>query len=55
MEVAFTVLGCVGLLRHLLFARYPFIVWLELIVLLLFAIAWIVFLARGQSVSQARS
>jgi hypothetical protein len=55
MEVAFTVLGCVGLLRHLLFARYPFIVWLDLIVLLLFAIAWIVFLARGQSVSQDRS
>jgi hypothetical protein len=55
MEVAYTVLGCVGLLRHLLFARYPFIVWLNLIVLLLFAVAWIVFLARGQSRSPAQS
>lgn len=27
MEVAFSGLACIGLLRHLLFARYPAIVW----------------------------
>jgi hypothetical protein len=48
LEVAYTVLGCVGLLRHLLFARYPLIVWLDFVVLLLFAIAWIFFLVRGK-------
>jgi hypothetical protein len=44
LEAVFTVLGCVGLLRHLLFASYPLIVWLNFAVLLAFAIAWIVFL-----------
>ena len=41
MEVVYTVLGCVGLLRHLLVARYPFMVWALFIVLLAFAVAWI--------------
>jgi hypothetical protein len=42
MEVALTVLGCVGLLRHLLFSRYPAIVWVVFVLLALFAVAWIV-------------
>ena len=45
MEIAFTVLGCVGIVRHLLIANYPLIVWLVLAILALFAIAWIVSLA----------
>jgi hypothetical protein len=49
MEAAFTVLACVGLLRHLLFARYPFIVWLIFAVFLAFAVAWIYFLLRNRS------
>jgi hypothetical protein len=48
LEAAFTVLGCVGLLRHLLFSRYPLMVWLVFAVLLVFAIAWLVFLLRGR-------
>jgi hypothetical protein len=42
METAFTILGCVGIVRHLLIAHYPPIVWLVLAILALFAIAWIV-------------
>lgn len=53
MEVAFTVLACVGLLRHLLFARYPLIVWLDFAVFFLFAIAWIYFLFRGRGSEKA--
>jgi hypothetical protein len=45
MEIAFTVLGCAGVVRHLLIAHYPLIVWLVLATLALFAIAWIVSLA----------
>ena len=45
METAFTVLGCVGIVRHLLVAHYPLIVWAVLVTLALFAIAWIVSLA----------
>jgi hypothetical protein len=48
LEAVFTVLGCVGLLRHLLLSRYPLIVWLDFAVLLAFAIAWLVFLLRGR-------
>lgn len=40
MELAFTVLGCAGLLRHLLRYRYPWLVWLTLAVLAIFAVAW---------------
>ena len=47
MEVAFTVLGCVGLLRHLLFSRYPAIVWVVFVLTALFAVAWIVSLVSG--------
>jgi hypothetical protein len=38
----------VGLLRHLLFSRYPPIVWIDFAVLLAFAIAWLIFLLRGR-------
>jgi hypothetical protein len=49
MEAAFTVLGCVGWLRHLLFARWPFVVWAFFALLLAFAVAWIVFLVRRKA------
>lgn len=45
MALAFAVLGCAGLLRHLLKYRYPWFVWLTLAVLAVFAIAWAVQLA----------
>jgi hypothetical protein len=48
LETVFTVLGCVGLLRHLLFSRYPLIVWLDFAVFLAFAVACPVFLLRGR-------
>ena len=41
LEIVFTVLASIGLLRHLLFDEYPWTVWATLIVLVLFAIAWI--------------
>jgi hypothetical protein len=46
VEAVFTVLACVGLLRHLLFGRWPLMVWLLFAVLAAFAVAWIVFLVR---------
>ena len=46
MEALFTVLGCVGLLRHLLIANYPWMVWTLLAVLAAFAVAWIVALFK---------
>jgi hypothetical protein len=46
MEAVFTVLGCVGLLRHLLIANYPAMVWTVFAILLIFAIAWITFLLK---------
>ena len=46
LEAVFTVLACVGLLRHLLFARYLPIVWLLFAVFAVFAIPWIVVLVR---------
>jgi hypothetical protein len=52
LEAAFAVLGCIGLLRHLLTSRWPLIVWVVFAVLLAFAVAWIVLLVRrteGQS------
>ncbi len=48
LEAVFAVLGCVGLLRHLLFSRYPLMVWLVFAVLLVFAITWLIFLLRGR-------
>ena len=42
MEAIYTILACVGLLRHLLFARWPFYVWLVFVVYAAFAVAWVV-------------
>ncbi len=41
LEAVFTVLGCVGLLRHLLFAWYPIVPWLIFVVLAIFAVLWV--------------
>lgn len=41
VEAAFTILACVGLLRHLLFANYPWMVWTLLAGLAAFAVAWV--------------
>jgi len=46
LEAVFTVLGCVGLLRHLLFAPFPAMVWIVFVILAIFAIAWITFLLK---------
>ena len=46
MEAVFTVLGCAGLLRHLLIANYPWMVWTLLAILAAFAVAWIVALFK---------
>ena len=46
LEAVFTTLGCVGLLRHLLVANYPLMVWLVFAVLAAFAVAWIVSLFK---------
>ena len=48
LEAVFTVLACVGLLRHLLFARYPLIVWVFFAIFAVFAVAWIVFLVKRE-------
>lgn len=50
-EVLFTVLGCVGLLRHLLplalaTGWYPAIAWTVFAILAIFAIAWIASLLK---------
>jgi hypothetical protein len=41
MEAVYTVLGCVGLLRHLLFGSFPFVPWAVFAILAAFAVAWI--------------
>jgi hypothetical protein len=46
MEAVFTVLACIGLLRHLLFASYPLVPWLVFVIYLIFAVAWVFFLLR---------
>jgi hypothetical protein len=46
MEIAFTVLCVVGLLRHLLFLPTPAFAWLILVIVAAFAVAWIVFYLR---------
>jgi hypothetical protein len=43
MEAIFCVLASLGFLRHLLIAWYPPIVWVVFAILVVFAIAWIVF------------
>ncbi|MBN1668021.1 MAG: hypothetical protein JW862_13080 [Anaerolineales bacterium] len=44
MELVFTLLGAIGLLRHLLVAWYPWYVWTLFYILAAFAIAWLYFL-----------
>jgi Co/Zn/Cd efflux system component len=46
MEAAYTVLGAIGVLRHLLVANYPWPVWLLFAVLAIFALVWLYFLFR---------
>jgi hypothetical protein len=46
METVFAVLACVGLLRHLLFGRWPLVPWLASALFLASALAWICFLVR---------
>jgi hypothetical protein len=41
--MVFTILGCAGLLKHLLIAGYPWYVWSVFIILAGFAIAWLYF------------
>jgi hypothetical protein len=45
MEAVFCILACVGVARHLLIGPYPGVVWVAFAVFLVFAIAWIAFLA----------
>ncbi len=46
IEAAFTVLGAVAVLRHLLIASWPWMVWLLFAVLAAWAVVWIVCLVR---------
>jgi len=46
MEAVFSVLACVGLLRHLLVGAWPLVPWLAMVIFLVFALAWIYFLVR---------
>ncbi len=43
MEAIFCFLASLGLLRHLLIAHYPLMVWLVFAVLVIFAVVWILF------------
>jgi len=47
-EAVFTALACVGLLRHLLFANYPWMVWLLFGLFLAFFLAWMAFLVQRE-------
>ncbi len=51
MEAVYCVLGCVGIVRHLLVRTYPIIVWVVLAVLAIFAVAWIAFWVRERESS----
>lgn len=46
MEAVFTVLGCVGLLRHLVFRHLPAMGWIVFAILAVFAIVWIASLVK---------
>jgi len=49
MELTFAVLACAGLLRHLLKANYPAVVWLMFAIFAIFAMAWLFFLVRRRT------
>ena len=42
VEIIFTVLSAVGFIGHLVVASYPWHIWTLLVLLVLFAIAWII-------------
>jgi len=46
METIFTVFGCLGLLRHLMKGIYPPIVYVVFVLLLIFAVLWVINLVR---------
>lgn len=46
LEAVFTILGCVGLGRHLVVATWPLVVWAVFAVLAVFAAAWVLALLR---------
>lgn len=48
LEAVFTVLVCVGLLRHLLVANWPLMVWLLFAVFVVWAIVWVFWLVRKE-------
>jgi hypothetical protein len=52
VQVGFTVLACLGLLRHLLVARYPGLVWALFAVLALLAALAVLFLVTRTSAAR---
>jgi len=48
VHIAFTILGTVGLLRHLLFVPTPAFAWLILVLCVAFAVVWIYFFLTGR-------
>jgi hypothetical protein len=55
LEAVFTILACVGLLRHLLIANWPPMVWLLLAVMAAFAVTWVVWLVLHRGKGDARA
>ena len=49
MDFVFCSLGVLGLLRHLVVARYPWYVWTIFLILVVFGIAWLYFLWKKPS------
>ena len=47
MNLIFAALSCVGLLRHLLKAWYPWYVWADLVILGIFGLLWVYHLVSG--------
>jgi hypothetical protein len=46
LEAVFTVLGSIGILRHLIAGPYPAIVWIIFLIFAAWAVVWVVFLLR---------
>jgi len=46
VEVIFTALAALGILRHLLVGAWPWYIWMTFIIFVLFAIAWLYHLLR---------
>lgn len=47
-HIGYTVLGAIGLLRHLLFVPTPTSAWVDLAILVIFAAVWIYFFLTGR-------